>query len=76
MPQWSPPLNGGITNAIFTALDALWEPQWSPPLKDGRTLFAWAKRLVTSQPQWSPPLKDGSTTRKIRAVDLGKQVVA
>jgi hypothetical protein len=21
-----------LTNAIFTALDALWEPQWSPPL--------------------------------------------
>lgn len=26
LPQWSPPLNGGSTNAIFTALDALWEP--------------------------------------------------
>ena len=38
LPQWSPPLNGGVTRTARVRTAPQPEPQWSPPLNGGVTL--------------------------------------
>ena len=67
MPQWSPPLNGGVTvREHFKVRDDVAEPQWSPPLNGGVTPLGAEVPGEPFWPQWSPPLNGGVTAREIR----------
>ncbi len=37
LPQWSPPLNGGVTKQGWGVIRPGDRPQWSPPLNGGVT---------------------------------------
>ncbi len=37
VPQWSPPINGGMTKADDVVIVAANWPQWSPPINGGMT---------------------------------------
>ena len=64
MPQWSPPVIGGVTLLIFQNDVPRKMPQWSPPVIGGVTgPPALPPGLKLSRPQWSPPVIGGVTLK-------------
>src|SRR5579875_3540499 len=61
VPQWSPPVMGGMTHPVRSYPARSRPPQWSPPVMGGMTKMKMFGSRASTQPQWSPPVMGGMT---------------
>src|SRR5579875_3888396 len=68
VPQWSPPVMGGMTHPVRSYPARSRPPQWSPPVMGGMTKMKMFGSRASKEPQWSPPVMGGMTGAACRPV--------
>src|SRR5579875_1505578 len=71
MPQWSPPVMGGMTRPGRVRLGRL-PPAAMEPARNGRddSQPSWSYPSRSQPPQWSPPVMGGMTYRPIAVASV------